>query len=132
MSNFEKNAEQFAISLISLALVRNGYRTCNEVEVEGSARADILAALGDETGERFVVEVKAIRDRRSLPQQLDSLREKYRSLFGVSAFLAFFIDQDDLLLVDEQLEKRMRFSDDEVSLEVIGQEAFAADFEVPK
>lgn len=124
------NPEKFATSLVSLALVRSGYATSKEVRRGGEIRADILAVSenNDTEAETFVVEVKAIRDRHSIPERLDVLRERYRSVFGVTVYLAFFVDSDDLLIVDDELRKRMRFSDEEIRLEAIPRKVLASGF----
>jgi hypothetical protein len=115
------HSKKFATSLVSLALVRNGYSTSTEFKYVGNLCADILA-VGEHQGaqpETFIVEIMAVRDRASIPEPLEVFRQKYSTLFGVTVYLAFFVDSDDLLIVDDELRKRMRFNDAEVRLEVI-------------
>lgn len=122
------NAESFATSLVSLALVRSGYATSKHVRYGDSLRADILAVrdVHAQPAEAFVVQVKAIRDRHAVPARLDELRTEYAVRFGMSVYLAFFADSDQLLLVDPELGRRMRFSDEEVRLEAIAQDVGVA------
>lgn len=123
-----RSPEKFATSLVSLALVRNGYLTYKDVPCGGHLSADILATRtqGDNQEETFVVEVKALRDRGAVPVQLERLRDEYRSAFAHTVFFAFLIDSEEVLLVDPELHERMRFLDDDISLEVISGEAMAS------
>ncbi|NYE64142.1 hypothetical protein FHW58_005377 [Duganella sp. 1224] len=116
--------EKFATSLISLALVRKGYTTSKEIRYGNGLRADLFAVgkIGD-VEENFVVEVRAIPDHRSTPPKPDALRARYKAAFGVTVYLAFFVDKEDLLIVDDQLQKRMRFSDEQIRLEPISLQA---------
>lgn len=117
--------EKFATALVSLALVRNGYSTYKDVPCGGGYRADILAirAIGGKEEERFAVEVKALRDRSTIPMQLDKLRDQYRSKLEHTVYFAFLIDNEAMLLVDPELHNRLRFIDDEISIGVIPVEA---------
>ncbi|WP_296000174.1 hypothetical protein [Rugamonas sp.] len=125
--------EKFATSLVSLALVRKGYVTSKDVPYRDQFRADILAVGKDQDKreETFIVEVKAIRGRQFAPEQVDILREQYRSDFDIPVYFALFIDSDSVLMVDDELHKRMLFSDEEIRLEVIPQEIVAADSPSP-
>jgi hypothetical protein len=116
------NSEKFATSLISLALVRNGYETFKDVPGGGEHRTAILVVgkgAEKKTEETFIVEVKVIRDENSIPRQLDNLRDQYRSALANTVYLAFFIDSEGRLIVDDALCQRMRFVDDEIRLETL-------------
>lgn len=120
--------EKFATALVSLALVRNGYSTYKDVPYGGPHHADILAirTLGATEEERFVVVVRALRDRSTMPGQLDNLRDQYCSELEHTIYFAFLIDSEALLLVDAELLDRMRFIDEEISIDVIPAEALAS------
>ena len=123
-----RSPEKFATSLVLLALVRNGYITYKDVPCRGRFSADILATRmrGDNEEETFVVEVKALRDRGTIPGQLERLRDEYRLAFMHTVFFAFLIDSEEVLLVDPELHERMRFLDDGIRLEVISGESVAS------
>lgn len=119
--------EKFAISLVSLALLRKGYVTSSEVQLSSNERADILAVRDDgQDQERFVVEVECVTGRDSIPEELDGCRKRLSNAFGLATYLAFFIDKEDILIVDEELHKRMRFIDEEVRLETIPRKVLAS------
>jgi hypothetical protein len=116
--------ERFAISLVSLALARQGYTTTKEIRYGKSLHADILAVKEiDNIEETFIVEVKAVSSLKLIPEDIDVLREQNSTSFGVTVYFAFFIDRDSLLIVDDELEKRMRFFDDEIRLESFSSKA---------
>lgn len=127
-----RSPEKFATSLVSLALVRNGYITYKDVPCGGRFSADILATRmrSDNKEETFVVAIKALRDRDAIPGQLDRLRDDYRSACAHAVFFAFLIDSEEVLLVDPELHERMRFLDEDISLEVISGESIASGLQV--
>lgn len=120
--------EKFAVSLISLALLRKGYVTSKEVLLSSDEHADILAIRGanDKAEEKFAVEVRCLPGRDAIPEELDRLRMRFAEEFGVTTYLAFFIDKDDLLIVDDELRKRMRFIDEEVHLQTMPSKVLAS------
>lgn len=120
--------EKFAASLVALALVRNGYSTYKDAPVDGHLRADVLVVRpsGTQAEDSFIVEVKAVRGRAAIPRRLEDLRTHYRTAFGQTVFLAFFVDTENVLIVDAELSERMRFADEEVRLDVLPASALAA------
>lgn len=117
------HSEKFAISLISLALARNGYRSYEGVPPGVGAVADLLV-VGK--GERFAVQVKAVAGRSALPEQLESLRREYQSKFDVPTFFAFLSNDETSLWLDTALRRRMRYQDDEVQMEELSEAASTA------
>jgi hypothetical protein len=121
------NSEKFAVSLVSLALARNRYVTSKNVQLSHVACADILAVRGsdDTDDERFAVQVKALPDRDAVPRAIKVWGNIVSDLFGLTTYLAFFIENENILLVDDELRNRMRFTDEEVRLETIARRVLA-------
>jgi hypothetical protein len=113
--------KRLAISMVMVSLSRNGYYTYEDVPMGAGLLADIFAARKSDAGkeDRIVVEVKAIPSRTSIPSRLESKRLKLREKFGHPVYYAFFIENQDLLIVDAELQQRMRFRDDKIRLEVL-------------
>jgi hypothetical protein len=113
--------KRLAISMVMVSLSRNGYYTYEDAPMGAGLLADIFAARKSDAGkeDRIVVEVKAIPSRASIPLRLESKRLKLREKFGHPVYYAFFIENQDLLIVDAELQQRMRFRDDKIRLEVL-------------
>jgi hypothetical protein len=109
-------ANKLALSLVSLALAKNGYRTYKGVPPGMGREADILA-IGH--GERFAVQVAVLERSQSIPRQLEGLRSKYQAEFGTPTFFAFLADGETVLLVDAALHQRMRFQNETIRLEAL-------------
>ena len=107
-------SDKFAVSLVSLALLKNGYRTYTGVPPGTGAEADILV-VGN--GEKFAVEVNVLNHIAAMPRQLEQVRAQLQTALGATTYFAFLVDQETRLLVDRELLKRMHFHDKEVSLE---------------
>jgi hypothetical protein len=107
-------SDKFAVSLVSLALLKKGYSTYKGVPPGMGAEADILV-VGN--GERFAVEVKVLDHIKAMPRRLEELREQLQTELGATTYFAFLVDQETRLLVDRELLKRMHFHDKEVRLE---------------
>ncbi|MYM68777.1 hypothetical protein GTP45_18330 [Pseudoduganella sp. FT55W] len=106
----------FAVSLVSLALVRNGYRTYKDVPPGMGEEADILA-VGN--GEKFAVQVSVLKSHSAIPAQLERQRAACEAAFGTPTYFAFLADGETLLLVGAALHQRMRFRDNDVRLDEI-------------
>lgn len=105
---------KFAVSLVSLALLKHGYRTYKNVPPGFGAETDLLA-VGH--GEKFAVEISVLTHRGAIPRSLEQLRNRCENEFGATTYFAFLVERDTRLLVDPELHKRMLFSDEEVMLE---------------
>lgn len=117
------NAEKFATSLVALALVRNGYEIIKDIPDHGRDGVAILA-VGNVEGkinseETFAVAIKVVRGQNAIPVHLDELRAQHRSPFARTVYFAFFVDKEKLLIVDDELQQRMRFRDEEIRLEAL-------------
>ena len=117
------HSEKFAVSLMSLALARNGYRSYEGVPPGVGPVADMLV-VG--RGERFAVQVRAVAGRSALPEQLESLRNEYQRKFDAPTYFAFLSDDETRLWVDTALLSRMRYQDDEVCIEALPEVAIPA------
>jgi len=113
-------SKNFAESLVSLALSRNGYKTYKGVPPGMGQEADILV-VGQ--GERFAVQVKVLKSRYLIPRHLERARMKYTAAFGTPTYFAFLVDDERFLLTDAALCQRMRFRDAQVRLEELPSEA---------
>lgn len=113
-------SKQFAISVVKLALSRNGYYTYEDAPIGAGLLADIFAArkIGA-IEERIVVEVKTLPNHFAIPARLENQRRQLRAKFQYEVYFAFFIESEDLLMVDAELCKRMQFRDDAIQLEVL-------------
>lgn len=107
-------SDRFAVSLVSLALLKRGYRTYKNVPPGIGAEADLLA-VGH--GEKFAVEISVLAHEEAIPHALEHRRKQCEGEFGVPTYFAFLVDRDTRLLVDPELHKRMLFSDEEVTLD---------------
>ena len=107
-------SDKFAVSLVSLALLKNGYRTYKGVPPGSGAEADILV-VGK--GEKFAVEVRVLNHHEPIPDLLEKLRSQLQAELGATTYFAFLVDQETRLLVDVELRKRMHFHDEKISLE---------------
>ncbi|MYM23121.1 hypothetical protein GTP46_10740 [Duganella sp. FT135W] len=114
-------SKQFAISVVKLALTRNGYYAYEDAPIGAGLLADVFAAKksGAEAEERIVVEVKTLRNHTAIPAKLESQRLQLRAKFQYEVYFAFFVESEGLLIVDAELCKRMRFREDEIRLEVL-------------
>jgi hypothetical protein len=110
--------KQFAISVVMVALSRNGYYTYKDAPIGAGLLADVFAAkkIGA-AEERIVVEVKTLRNRLAIPARLENQRRQLRARFQHEVYFAFFVESEDLLIVDEELCKRMQFREDKIRLE---------------
>ncbi|MRW94625.1 hypothetical protein GJ699_32125 [Duganella sp. FT80W] len=113
-------AKQLATSTVMLALARNGYFAYQDTPLGADLIADVFAARKSDTDteERFVVEVKSAGNWTAIPMKIENLRQKRQRAFQHTVYFSFFIERECLLMVDDELRKRMRFVDDQITLEV--------------
>lgn len=123
MTNKKNGREEFAASLISLALVRNGYQVQSEIRFPGDIVADLVARkMASETDieEVFAVEVKWVNsfDNISPSNQLTQI-ENTSQLIGMPVYLAFVKGDGASVKVDAMLKERMLYSDDDLNVSTV-------------
>jgi hypothetical protein len=117
MENLQ-DPEQFAISLISLTLIRNDYFTQKNVNFGAGLCADIVARKRNEAGisQAFVVMVKWFANKADIEQQLTEARAELEAEFGMPVYFACVINDGYQLVVDAALNKKMLYSPEEISV----------------
>ncbi len=122
MSNAKSGREKFATSLISLALIRNGYQTQMEVRLGQNSMADLVAmkpTVENEEQEVFAVEVKWVSSlEKGLTSDLMHWRDETSKRIGMPLYMAFVMGDGSSLKVEDELKKRMLFSSEELEVSI--------------
>jgi hypothetical protein len=110
--------EQFAISLISLMLIRNDHFTQKNVRFDAGLVADIVARKHDDAGtpQNFVVIVKWFASSKDIDKELTAARSELEEKFGMTVYFACVISDGYHLVVDAPLNEKMLYSPDEISV----------------
>jgi len=114
-------AEEFALSLVSLALARNGFASEKSVRLRNGTHADLIATETDPLRgqRRFAVEVKAVSHESGVPASLENVLEEQSDRLGMETHVAYFVDSTDTLVVDSGLAEHMLFRDPDVALTTV-------------
>ena len=120
MSNKKSGRDEFAISLISLALIRNGYQIQKEVRFPGDIVADLVARKStaeNKEEEVFAVEAKWMKSLGdNYPSNLVAQIDEISQRIGMPVYLAFVQGDGSSVKVDCNLKERMLYSKDDLDI----------------
>jgi hypothetical protein len=117
MSDDRDDNDEFATSLLSLTLTRNGYSTQKDVRFPKGV-ADIVARKSYPNGktDSFVVEVKWAASEQNIDKISAQKRAVLATASGVPVYVAWVIGNGKKVFVDPDLRGKMRYSTEEMQV----------------
>ncbi len=116
--NEGRDYELFAMSILSLTLIRNGYAIQKEKKLGGGLRADIVAEKINDDGlnDTFAVEIGWTAEDPVFATDLEDKRERLSASFGLPVYFAYVIGDGSKMYADYELVNKMLYSADEVEV----------------